>query len=163
MCCEQKIKRITDAARSPSRNSMSKLAVLFPRLQIARLEGRGHSILHKQAQIRRLHKALTTSVHAIKLAIQADSGYLPNEVEFEFTSAVAELRDLYTSLDLAQELDSFRRVTEGRDNAERTKPVGIVYVVPTMRTLFYSAISALGAALAAGNCVILEVCPDLPS
>lgn len=136
---------------------MSTLSLPFPRLQIAQLEGRGQSTLYRQAQFRRLYKSLTTSAPAIKLAIQADSGHLPNEVEFEFTLAISELRNLYNSLDLAQELDSLRRVTKGQDNVERTKPVGIVYIVPATWSLFYSAISPLGAALAAGNCVILEV------
>lgn len=98
-----------------------------------------------------------TSASAIKLAIQADSGHSPNEVEFEFTAAISELKDLYESCNLAQELDSLRRVTKGENNAERTKPVGIVYMVPSTWSLFYSVISPLGAALAAGNCVILEV------
>lgn len=139
---------------------MSTPSLPFPRLQIAQSEGRGQSTLYKQAQFRRLHKSLTTSAPAIKLAIQADSGHLQNEVEFEFTLAISEIRDLYTSLDLAQALEIHRKVTKGHDNVERTKPVGIVYIVPATWSLFYSVISPLGAALASGNCVVLEVCRD---
>ena len=136
---------------------MSELSRPFPRLQIAQLEGRGQSTRYKQIQFQRLHQALTTSAPAIKLAIQADSGHTTNEVELEFTLALSELRVLYDSLDLPKELDTLRKVTVGQDNLERTKPAGIVYIVPAKWCLFHAIISPLGAALAAGNCVILEV------
>lgn len=63
----------------------------------------------------------------------------------------------YLSLDITQALYGEYLVANGRDNIGRRSAVGTVYIVPTRHTLFYSVISALSAALAAGSCFILEV------
>lgn len=136
---------------------MSTLSRPFPRLQISVLERRAQSTLHKQAQIRQLFSALNSSASAIKLAIQLDSGIQPREAELEFVLALTELRELYGALDIANELDNQRRISDDKDNLERVNPHGIVYVVPGTLSLFYSSVSPLAAAIAAGNCVVLEV------
>jgi len=43
------------------------------------------------------------------------------------------------------------------ENLKATTNVGIVYITSSNRNLFYSVISSVSAALAAGNCVVLEL------
>lgn len=129
----------------------------FPRIQISQLEERAQSIRHKQLQFHHLYAALTKSAAELKLAVQADLGQTLAEVDFEFTLALSELRTHYNYLNLKKDLETARRIEFGTENPEGTRPVGIVYIVPAKWNLCYSVLSPLGAAMAAGNCVILEV------
>lgn len=129
----------------------------FPRLQISCLEGRAHGTRHKQAQFQSLHEKLKNSSDAIKAAITADSGHTTSEVEFEFSLALSELRLHFNSLNLQTELAIARKIEAGHDNIGKVRPAGIVYILPQKQNLFYSVISPLCAAIAAGNCVVVEV------
>jgi acyl-CoA reductase-like NAD-dependent aldehyde dehydrogenase len=129
----------------------------FPRLQVSCLEGRAQSTRFKQAQFHSLHETLKKSSDAIKAAIAADSGHTPREVDFEFSLALSELRLHYDSLNLVTELANSLKIESDLENIDRVRPVGMVYILPQKQNLFYSVISPLGAAVAAGNCVVLEV------
>ena len=59
--------------------------------------------------------------------------------------------DLKTEVELAHSLE----------NPTGTTNLGIVYLIPAQRNLFYSVLSPVCAALAGGNCVVLEVCPTI--
>lgn len=129
----------------------------FLSIQISHLEGRGHTYRYKQEQFHRLYDLLTKSANTLKLAIQADSVLSSAEADFEFARALLELRIHHDSLDLENDLKQARKVETGVDNVERVRPVGIVYIVPSKSSLAFSVLSALGAAIAAGSCVIVEV------
>ena len=138
---------------------MSKPSVVFPGIQTSQLDGRAQSFRYKQGQLHRLYEALTRSASTLKLAIQTDSFLSSTEVDFEFAQALSELRLHYESLDLKADLKTVRLVETGVENLERTRPVGMVYIVPSKWSLAFSVLSALGAAVAAGSCVIVEVSP----
>lgn len=70
---------------------------------------------------------------------------------------MSDLEEHYRSLDAETALKDEYAIARGEDFAERQDPIGIAYIVPTTYTLFYSTIVAVGAALAAGNCVVIEV------
>ncbi|KIW62194.1 hypothetical protein PV04_10392 [Phialophora macrospora] len=129
----------------------------FPRIQIARLEGRSQSLRLRQALFHSLHAALTSSESAIKQAIVADTGNSDADIALEYSLVLSELRTQYESLDLKTEVT----IAHSLENPTGTTNVGIVYVIPEQRNLFYSILSPLCAALAAGNCVILELPPTL--
>jgi acyl-CoA reductase-like NAD-dependent aldehyde dehydrogenase len=129
----------------------------FPQLLISRLEGRAQSPLYKQGQFHRLYDELKVQEDSIKAAIRSDTGDSATEVDIEFALTLSELRIHHGSINLQVDLDAERKVETGRDNISRALPFGIVYIVPTTQNLLYSVISALCAALAAGNCIILEV------
>lgn len=127
----------------------------FPQLQISRLEGRAQSVRLRQSLFHSLHSALTSSESTIKQAIAADTSNNDADIALEFFLALSELRTHYESLDLDAEV----KLAHTLENLTGTTNVGIVYVIPGQRNLFYSVLSPLCAALAAGNCVILEVRP----
>ena len=141
---------------------MSTTSMLFPRIQSSQLDGRAQSFRHRQVQLHRLYEALTTSSSKTKLAIQADAILSSTEVDFELTQALTEFRIHYESLDLKKDLESARKIETGVDNVENTRPVGVVYIIPSRWNLTFSVISALGAAIAAGSCVIVEVSVSVP-
>ena len=126
---------------------------LFPRIQIARLEGRAQSVRLRQSLFHSLNSALTSSESTIKEAIAAETGNSDADITLEYSLALSELRTHYESLDLKTEV----KLAHTLEDADRTTCLGIVYIVPAQRNLLYSALSPICAALAAGNCVILEV------
>ena len=129
----------------------------FPRIQIARLEGRAQPLRYRQGQLQRLHSEMIRSKDIFKSAIAADTGHTSLEIDLEFALVLSELRLHYDSLNLQSELAIARQIENGIDNADRTQPVGIVYVVPAEQNLFYSVMAPLCAAITAGSCVIVEV------
>ncbi|KAK1044792.1 hypothetical protein LTR74_018256 [Friedmanniomyces endolithicus] len=132
------------------------MQIPFPRVQASFLDGRAQSTRHKQAQFHRLFEAATGSAHAIKLALQADSGNSLAEVDLEFSLALSSLKQHYSSLDLKKQLQSDRQIEIGEGNAGRRRPLGIVYIIPSKWAPFYSIVSAWAAATAAGCPVLCE-------
>ena len=126
----------------------------FSRIEIAHLEGRAKSTRGRQNLLHSLNNTLRSSEKTIKNAILADTGYTDSEITLEYTLAIAELSTHYHSVSLDEDLKNQRAL----DDPNSTTNVGIVYIAPSKQNLFYSVISSLTAALAAGNCVILEVC-----
>ncbi|EXJ74260.1 uncharacterized protein A1O5_02556 [Cladophialophora psammophila CBS 110553] len=129
----------------------------FSRIEISSIEGRAQSTRLRQKLFHSLHTALRSSEKLIKDAILVDSGLSDSEVNLEYALAISELRTHYTSIDLEKDLKAQRAA----ENLGATTSVGTVYVIPAKQNLFYSVISALTAALAAGNCVVVELPPTL--
>ncbi|KAL4865537.1 hypothetical protein BDV12DRAFT_211030 [Aspergillus spectabilis] len=129
----------------------------FARIAAAEIDGRTHNIRYRQTQFHRLQSALVQQIDRIKNALQMDSGNVAEEVQAEICLALKEVRTHYLSLNLEEDLEKEYRVAKGRDNADAVRGTGIVYIIPGTHTMFFSVISALSAALAAGNCIILEL------
>jgi acyl-CoA reductase-like NAD-dependent aldehyde dehydrogenase len=125
----------------------------FSRIEISCLEARPQYIGLRQNLLHSLHSVLRSSETTIKDAIADDTNYGDWDVNLEYTLAISELRAHYNTLDLEED----RKANKSVDNLQATTSVGIVYIIPSKQNLFYSVISALTAALAAGNCVVLEV------
>ena len=125
----------------------------FPRIEIASLEGRPHSIRFRQNVLHSLHSALRSSEKLIKDAIRADTGHTDFEVTLEYALTISELSKVYSTLSLENDLKSQGSLGD----LTATTSLGIVYIIPSKQNLLYSTVSAVFAALAAGNCVILEV------
>jgi acyl-CoA reductase-like NAD-dependent aldehyde dehydrogenase len=68
------------------------------------------------------------------------------------------VKDQYASINFDQMLEEEYLIANGKDAANRRAAAGIVYIVPSTHTLFYSVIAPLSVAVAAGNCVVIEVC-----
>ncbi|OOF94941.1 hypothetical protein ASPCADRAFT_397666 [Aspergillus carbonarius ITEM 5010] len=129
----------------------------FQRIIAAEIDGRCQNIRYRQNQFHRLQSGLVQNIDEIKDAIVADSGHSLEEVRAEICLAIKEIRTHYASLDLKKDLEVEYRVANGKDNTDGKRGVGIVYIVPCSHTIFFSVVAALSAAIAAGNCVILEL------
>ncbi|EED24419.1 PutA family dehydrogenase, putative [Talaromyces stipitatus ATCC 10500] len=123
----------------------------------AAVDGRAKNIIWRQVQLENLQLALIDSAATIQAAIQQDSACTATEAAIEYFLTLKCLNENYESLDVQQALKDEYAITRGQ-NAECFKdPVGVVYIVPTTYNYFYSVVSATGAAVTAGNCVVIEL------
>lgn len=129
----------------------------FPKIVAASIDGRVHNVRYRQDQFHRLQSAILRDLEEIKHSISQEFSRSAQEVQAEICLALKDVRTHYSSLDAARAVQNEYLVANGHDNIDRRRGAGIVYILPTRHTLFYSVIAALSAALAAGNCIILEV------
>jgi acyl-CoA reductase-like NAD-dependent aldehyde dehydrogenase len=132
---------------------------LITRVQAANIDGRARSPRFIQEQLRCLHDILVKNFRDIHQAISIDTGNSSAEVGIEYYLSLASLKAQYRSINPSQILDEEYSLAKGKDAPARRIAVGIVYIVPSAYSLFYSVITSLSAAIAAGNCVIIEVSP----
>lgn len=129
--------------------------LLVPRVEAAAIDGRANNVFYRQTQLARLHDTLVAEVKAIQDAIATDYSHTRNEIAVEYFFAIQTVKRDYASLQPAQALEAENFIAHGKDDPTRTRPAGIVYIEPTTHTLFYSVITAVSAAITAGNCVIV--------
>ena len=134
------------------------MSTSIARLQASNIDGRARTPRYIQNQLRALHSSLLKNASEIRQAIAASSQYTPAEVSIEYYLAVSVVKDQYASTNFDQMLEEEYRIANGKDAANRRVAAGIVYIVPSNHTLFYSVIAPLSVAVAAGNCVVIEVC-----
>lgn len=127
----------------------------FPRISIANIEWSARSVRHRQQQLRQLHATLLKYKDECVQAIEEDFRYTPNEALFAYSSTLKDIRIHYDSVSLSEENAKARKVEQEQDNPVRSVPVGIVYIIPTAG--LHCVISPVAAALAAGNCIVVEV------
>lgn len=123
----------------------------------AAVDGRMQNVIWRQVQLENLQRTLIENVDAIQAAIKKDNGYTDSEAAIEYYLTLKCLNENYETLNVEQALKDEYAIARKEDVENRREPVGIVYIVPSAHTFFYSAFSAIGAALTAGNCVVIEV------
>ena len=132
------------------------------RLRASVNDRRAQNSMFRQKQLRSLHAELLVQADAICTAIAEDTQNSAAEVETEFYLTMAALRHFYESIDFAQELQEESLVTKSVDNPSRRVGAGLVIIRPATYTRLFSIIVPVAAAIAAGNCVLLEVYSALP-
>jgi acyl-CoA reductase-like NAD-dependent aldehyde dehydrogenase len=137
------------------------MAASLQAVREAALDGRMHNILTRRAQLEALQKALLDKADTIKGAIRADTDYAAPEAAVEYLLTLNALKEYHQSLNIDRAHQDEYAIARGEDAASRREPVGIVYIIPTSYTIFYSVLVAVAGALTAGNCVVIEVC-DTP-
>ncbi|KAB8221949.1 Aldehyde/histidinol dehydrogenase [Aspergillus novoparasiticus] len=129
----------------------------FSAIIAGNIDGRTDNVRYRQRQFHRLQASILQHLTELKEAISQDSGHSEEEVQTEVYLALKEIRSHYASLNFEKSVQVEYRVARGEDNVDRKKGAGIVYIIPSTHTIFYSVIAALSAALAAGNCIIVEL------
>lgn len=127
------------------------------RLVASNIDGRARTPRYIQNQLQALHSSLLKNGSEIRQAIASSSNYTPAEVRIEYYLTLSVVKDQYASIDFDQMMEEEYRIANGKDTADRRVAAGIVYIVPSSHTLFYSVIVPLSVVIAAGNCVVLEV------
>jgi acyl-CoA reductase-like NAD-dependent aldehyde dehydrogenase len=103
-----------------------------------------------------LHNGLHKKVSAICAAITIDTQNTNTEVVAEFFMAMTAIKYFHDSLNFEKELKDEYSTVAGNNYDTRRTSVGLVLVRPTYHTRFYSILSPAAAAIAAGNCVVIE-------
>lgn len=138
---------------------MATDAAAIERLQMSVVDGRTENGRYRQDQLQSLHRILREEAGQICAALQADSRASASEAEAEYYLAMDAARHFYETLNFEKDLEEEYSVARGKDNLNRRLGVGLVAIRPTSHTRFYSVVTPLAAAIAAGNCVLLEVSP----
>jgi acyl-CoA reductase-like NAD-dependent aldehyde dehydrogenase len=127
-------------------------------VKAAAIDRRGHNVFYRKRQLEKLQEAFVKEAATIQDAIVADTGCRPSEARLEFSLALRALRDRYAELNAARELELEYRIAKGTDAPDAREPYGIAIIhVSQQHTPFYSTVAPLCAALAAGNCIILQL------
>ncbi|TLS27677.1 hypothetical protein PpBr36_05020 [Pyricularia pennisetigena] len=131
------------------------------RIHAAAVDGRVRNPIFRRTQLKRLHDAVASSSDALERAILADalvpSCITPADARLELCLTLRAVRQLAADLDVNAAFAEEYSVASSKDAAEARRPVGIVVVTPATHTPVYSAVAAVAAAVAGGNCVILQL------
>lgn len=96
---------------------------------------------------------------AIRNTMKSESKHSPAEVEVQDALSLDAIAALFgQNNDLEQALHEEYQLARLENSPWHSVPYSIVYIVRSRYNLFYSCVTAVAAAIDAGNCVILEVC-----
>ncbi|THZ17385.1 aldehyde dehydrogenase PutA [Aureobasidium pullulans] len=130
----------------------------FAQLQAAAIDGRTRTVFYRQTQLEKLHKSLVSNASEIVDAIVADAGLGRTEAQIEYSLALTAVRERFAELEPKKELENEYAIARGEDAGSLRLGYGTVYIKASAdHTPFYSAIAPLSAAIAAGNCVVLQI------
>ncbi|TLD08083.1 hypothetical protein PspLS_10587 [Pyricularia sp. CBS 133598] len=146
--------------QSPSRTKANPPHL--SRIHAAAVDGRVRNPIFRRTQLKRLHDAVAANSDALERAILADavlpSCITPADARLELCLALRAVRELAAALDVKAAFAEEYSVASSKDAAEARRPVGIVVVTPApAHTPVYSAVASVAAAVAGGNCVILQL------
>lgn len=130
---------------------------VLERIDAAAIDGRSHNIRYRQGQLHLLAAFIQEHADKICQAIARDSGLSKDETVFELYQSVEAIRTLYGELDVQAAMDEEYSIAKNKDNISARVPIGIVVIRPGQYSRLFSVISPAAAALAAGNCVVVEV------
>ncbi|KAL9088939.1 MAG: hypothetical protein Q9165_005996 [Trypethelium subeluteriae] len=139
------------------------MAEAFAQLRAAKIDGRTENVRFRQNELQNLHKALGDNADVICEAIQKDAQGPRVEVDSEYYLGMLAVRDAYQSLDFDNELREEYLIAKNKDNEKRRVGYGIILIRPTTHTRFFSIVAPVALAIAAGNCVLLELPQTLSS
>jgi len=126
-------------------------------LRAASLDGRCQNVFYKQTQLQRLHDRLLAHASELHEAIVRDTGFSATEAKVEVGLAINTVKERYQELDPKEEFKREYAVTNKENASELRIGVGIVLIKPASFCQLYSVVAPLSAAVAAGNCVLLQV------
>lgn len=134
------------------------LEMALDNLRGAVIDGRTRNIRYRQNEMQNLHALLRRSSDDICDAIKKDDIGSIEVVEREFFLAMDSIRQSYDSLNFDRSLREEYYIQYGEDNLTNLVEFGLVVLRPGRYSRFYSIVTPLAAAIAAGNCLLLEVC-----
>ena len=121
------------------------------------MDGRARNPRYIQNQLKRLHNEIVQNASKLRSAIQRDTGVSSAEADTEYLLTLDCVKTQYSSIDVGKCLEDEYSLAKGKDYPARRDAIGIVYIEPSQYTLLYSVVASLASAIAAGNCVVLEV------
>ena len=121
------------------------------------IDGRVENVRYRQNQLHQLHASLRTNVDKVCEAISKDAHFSKAAPEREFYLAMDSINKAYETLDFHHSLEEEYLVKEEKDNLWRRTGLGLIAIRPGTHSRLYSIVTPLAMAIAAGNCVYLEV------
>ena len=137
--------------------SLAKRADVLDRLFAASTDQRAHNVRYRQRQLHFFHGLLQQNATTICDIMTKDLQYRSNDSILEYSAAMILLGEIYDQVDFSRSLEEEYAVSHNQSNLSARTPHGTVFIRHGTRNVFYGIVSAVAAALAAGNCVLLEV------
>ena len=125
------------------------------------IDGRAQTPRFRQRQVAALHPVLIRSKDDILSAIISDTRHTRAEAEAQYYVTLQALKSIYLQLDPLKMIESEYTIAKGQSNLQRRVPYGCAYIIPATTSALYSTIVPVAAAIAAGNCVVLELAQNL--
>ncbi|PYH68360.1 uncharacterized protein BO88DRAFT_454647 [Aspergillus vadensis CBS 113365] len=126
------------------------------RVRAAAIDGRTSNWRFVQSQLKVLHQSLLDSREEILDVVASTPFTTEAEAEVEYYMTIATVSEHYDGINFDQAIDDEYKIARGENNIERRVGYGVVVVRPTSHTRFYSIISAVACAIAAGNTFVVE-------
>ena len=134
------------------------MASAMKRISAACIDGRAQTPRYIQQQLMRLHDVLVDNASELRDAIRQDSHHTTTEIDVEYYLALRCVKDQYSQINIERCLEEEYHLANSKDSPKRLIAAGVVYVIPADYTRLYSIIAPASVAIAAGNCVVIEVC-----
>jgi acyl-CoA reductase-like NAD-dependent aldehyde dehydrogenase len=129
----------------------------FSKVRGSAIDGRARNPFFQKEQLKKLHAVLSANASNIQSSIVQDHAHTEAEVKVELWLAMRCVADAYTSLNPQKELELEHAISHAKDAPEAKEPIGVVVIEPAKHTFLYSLIGGLVAAIANGNCVVVQV------
>lgn len=127
------------------------------RVLASAIEGQAQSLRFIERQLSKLHESLTNASAEIRESIRKDSKFSSSEIDVLFALTLEHLASRLSESRFDTVLHSEYALARSENAPNNLAAYGTVYIVPAKYNLLYSCVTAVAAAIAAGNCVILEV------
>ncbi len=133
------------------------MADAIDRVLAAAIEGQAQSLRYIEQQLSRLHTAFTKASSDIQAAVKTDTKQSRSEIELQYAHLLEDIAWFLTESNFETALKAEYSLARLENAPSNRVAAGAVYIVPSKYNLLYSCVTAVAAAVAAGNCVILEV------
>lgn len=136
---------------------MTDSTVVLNSIADAEIDGRARTPYFILDQLTILYENVVDSAADIRDCIRRDTGFSNLEIETELFLTFSAMRQHVSQANPATALHEEYCLARGENAAHRRSGYGIAYIAPHQHALCYSTVVPLSAAIAAGNCVIVEV------
>ena len=133
------------------------MSTITERIKAAVEDGRAQSPRFKQRQLAALHEALKQNQTLITTAVEKDTRCSKAEANIQYYLTLDAVKSFNDKLDFNKLLEDEYSIAHLKDNPDRRSAIGCVSIIPDSQSLLYSGVVPTAAAIAAGNCVVLEI------
>lgn len=128
------------------------------RILAAAVDGQAQTQRFIQRQLSRLHESFVKDGPDIRAAMKKDSSQTVSEIEIQYALALESIASSFAESDFEKALATEYKIANCENTPDHRCAYGVVYIAPASYNLVYSCVAAVATAIAAGNCVVLEVC-----
>ncbi|KAJ9653753.1 hypothetical protein H2198_007100 [Neophaeococcomyces mojaviensis] len=112
---------------------------------------------YRERQLANLHKALLDSRSQLNKLLVDETLLSEDEATAQFLLTAKAIQTFHISVNPKQCLDEEYRIAQGKDHTTRRVPHGCAYIIPSQHDPLYSTVVPVAAAIAAGNCIVVEL------
>jgi hypothetical protein len=121
------------------------------------IDGIAINVRFRERNLGALHHGIEKSRPEIIAALQDGvAGTTQIEAEAQYIMTLNAIRDFHKATDPKESLKQEYRPAKSQDDVHKRSPFGYAYVLPPTGDSLYSLVVPVAAAIAAGNCVLIE-------